>query len=149
MGLGVKRRKIGDIIIDGDAVYIAAKEEIAEYIAENLSKIAEFNVKPQIADAGEAERLKRADEFSEINASVNSLRLDCVIAVITRLSREKSKEFINSGRVGVNHLETTDASKQLKENDVISVKGLGRFVLSQINGATKKGRLRVVVKKFV
>jgi RNA-binding protein YlmH len=146
MAHGIKRQKIGDIIISNE-IFFAVKEEITSYILENLIKISTYNVKLEIATNNE--NIKRDYEFLDINTTVSSLRLDCVISSILNLSREKSKELILSGRVNLNHFEILDNRKLLSKNDVISIKKFGRFILSEINGQTKKDRTKILIKKFI
>jgi len=144
MSLGIKRQKIGDIVID-DFVYIAVKEEISDYIIENFTQIRHSNIKPEITDS---KSIKREQEFIEISVTVPSLRIDAVVSAIIHLSREKSKELIMSGRVNLNHFELNDNKKLLNLNDTISIKGVGRFKLSVINGTTKKDRIKIMVSKY-
>ena len=144
MSLGIKRQKIGDIIID-DFIYIAVKDEIKDYILENFTKIRNYNIEPILSDS---DGIKREQEYIEIPVTVPSLRIDAVIASMINLSREKSKELILSGRVNLNHFEILDNRKTLNLNDIISIKGVGRFKLSQINGTTKKDRIRIVILKY-
>jgi len=144
MSLGIKRQKIGDIVFD-DFIYIAVKEEISGYILENFTKIRHYDIKPEIHDGI---KIKRNQEFLDISLTVASLRADAVISAIIHLAREKSKELILSGKVNLNHFELSDNKKTLNEGDIISIKGTGRFILSQINGTTKKDRIRIAVNKY-
>jgi RNA-binding protein YlmH len=145
MALGIKRQKIGDIII-GDEIHFAVKEEISKYVLENLFKISNYNVSLEIT---QQDTIKREYEFLDIFATVASLRLDCIISSILNLSREKAKELILSGRVNINHFEVLDNTKNVAINDVISIKKFGRFILSELNGQTKKDRTKILIKKFI
>jgi RNA-binding protein YlmH len=40
-------------------------------------------------------------------------------------------------------------SKQLKEGDVITIRGKGRVVLHEIRGNTRKDRINVILKKYM
>lgn len=77
-----------------------------------------------------------------------SLRLDCVVGTATRLSREKSCALIRSGSVSVNHGVTESVSDTLKEGDVLSVRGFGRYILSSVGDRTKKDRIHIVIKSI-
>ena len=144
MNLGIKRCKIGDIIIN-DKVYFEVKKEITPYILSNLSKIKNRNVNPEIY-IGE---LEKTYNFEEISLTVSSLRADCIIGSIAKLSRENAKNFITAGKVSVNSLIFDNPSKQLNEGDIISVRGSGKYVFSEVSGTTKKERLKIIIKKYI
>ena len=40
-------------------------------------------------------------------------------------------------------------SKSLKLDDIITIRGKGRFVIKQIEGNTRSGRMVVVVEKYI
>ena len=105
-----------------------------------------MGVKTRFAD-GEA--LSREDKFSEITATVASLRLDCIISAALKVSREKAAALIRSGSVSVNHGITESVSENVSEGSVLSVRGSGRFILSEIGGSTKKDRIHITIKKYL
>lgn len=112
-----------------------------------IEKIGRVGVKCAYADSDE--KIVRNDKFSEISGTVASLRLDCVVGTATRLSREKSCALIRSGSVSVNHGVTESVSDTLKEGDVLSVRGFGRYILSSVGDRTKKDRIHIVIKKYI
>lgn len=144
MNLGIKRCKIGDIIT-GTQVFAEVKSEITAYIIQNLTKIRNRNVKAEVYE-GSVERIY---EFEEIPLTVSSLRADCIIGGLVKLSRENAKAAILSGRISVNARPLENPSKCLSEGDVISVRGSGKYLFFSVNGATKKDRLKIVIKKYI
>ena len=89
------------------------------------------------------------DEFSEIAGTVSSLRLDCIASLVTKQSREKSVLFIKSVGADVNYKKIFFPDSQLKEGDIFSIRGFGKFILSCIGGVTKKNRIHVCIKKYI
>jgi RNA-binding protein YlmH len=73
------------------------------------------------------------------------MRLDVIISNAYNLSRNEANEFIEGGLVSVNHLECTNNSKQIKENDVISVRHKGRVYVNEIIRKTKSDRLAIKI----
>lgn len=144
MGLGIKRQKIGDILT-GERIFVAIKEEILKYVLENFFKIGKHPVTLQVL---EDFSIEKTQEFSYHSTTVSSLRLDCIVAAITHLAREKAKAFILAEKVKVNHIEETNYKKILSEGDIISVAQKGRYVLEQLDGITKKERIKVTIKKY-
>ena len=72
-----------------------------------------------------------------------------MISLVTNVSREKAKVMISSGLVNVNHFEETRCDVDLSEEDILSVRGYGRFVVKEFGSLTRKGRNRVVVHKMI
>lgn len=144
MSLGIKRSKVGDIIIS-DRVYFEVKNEITPYIISNLLKIKNRNVKPYIYKSD----IERTFSFSDISVTVSSLRADCILGSIAKLSRENAKNFIVSGNLIVNSKVCDNPSKILSEGDILSLKGFGKFIFSEVLGTTKKDRLKIIIKKYL
>ncbi len=145
LGLGIKREKIGDILTMEDRALVFVLSDIAGYILANLDKVGRKGVKVQSVELGEIKVPKRKVE--EIKTTVAALRLDCIVSAATKGSRSQATEMIHSGRVFVNWLECNSLSVQLKPGDVFSVRGVGRFRLSEHLHETKKGRLCICIEK--
>ena len=144
MSLGIKRCKIGDIVINKRA-YFEIKNEITPYILSNLLKIKNKNVKPYIYKG----EIEKTYNFSELFLTVSSQRADCIIGSIAKLSRENAKEYILCGNLSVNSKLMDNPSKPISEGDVISLKGYGKYIFSEISGNTKKDRLKILIKKYI
>ena len=78
-----------------------------------------------------------------------SLRLDNIVSDLARTSRSKASEIISQERVFINGQNETKNSKQIKLNDVITIRGKGRFVVKEFAGTTRSGRTIVVIEKYV
>lgn len=147
MSLGIDRGKTGDILTDNSGAYVFVSEDIAEYVLQNVNKIANIGVKGHklsIRDFTAPE--KKTQERACVSAS---LRLDAVIAAALNISRSNAENLIKEGRVKVNHRETSDRSGLLREGDLISVRGAGRFVLKEVGKATQKGRIHILIEKYI
>ena len=144
MSLGIGREQIGDILTgDGYAVVFCtatARDMIVNYV----SKIGRVGV--DISE-GIHKPLPEA-VFTEVSAVVASMRADCIVSAVSGLSREKSADFIKSGNFTLNYEICTNVSRLLSEGDIISLRGYGKLVLSGGGAETKKGRLRILLKKY-
>ncbi|MNI61845.1 hypothetical protein D3C73_1171350 [compost metagenome] len=76
------------------------------------------------------------------------MRMDGIISDVFRLSRAKVLVPIQAGRCRVNWKQEEDPSKPLKQGDVISLQGFGRFKVIEVEGVSKKGRIRVKIGKY-
>jgi len=56
---------------------------------------------------------------------------------------------MNQERVFINGQNETKLSKQVKLNDVITIRGKGRFVIKKFEGTTRSGRTVVAIEKYV
>lgn len=139
LGLGIKREAIGDIIIKENCGYIFCLESIATFITENLKKVRHTSVKCEII----TDLPKEASSIEEeIEIVVASERLDAIIGAVFKLSRSESNLLFTSKKVFVNNKLTENNSHKIKNGDLISVRGFGRFKwLGEIR-ETKKGKLR-------
>ncbi len=139
MGLSIKRGMIGDIIKDGntDDYYFLCVDNISDFILNELTSIKRSNVilkKTRLKEAA----LKR--EFKEKQITVSSLRLDSIVSAVLNISRGNSSDLISSGKVFLNGEETLNNSKQIKDSDIISVRGWGKFKVTQTERKTRKDR---------
>ena len=147
LGLGIKREKIGDIVVSEGAVYVFAAADIADYVKENLTKIGRCGIKIETEENLAALHFEKKTE--EIRGTVQSLRLDAVLSVALKTSRSKVMQYIESERVNVNWQTVSSGAFSLKEGDVLSVRGFGRFKVFEIGGITKKGRIGITVLKYI
>ena len=78
-----------------------------------------------------------------------ALRLDALISELIKCSRKKANEIISEQRVYVNYDIESRSSFKLKENDVIVIRGKGKYNIKKILGKNKKGKLKVEIEKFI
>jgi RNA-binding protein YlmH len=145
LNLGIDRSKIGDIVIHETGSYVFCIEKIASYIIDNLTRIKHTTVMCEFSDFNEEVCLN----FTEISGSVSSVRLDSILALCFASSRSSIISKIEEGKVYVNAKVMTTNSYQLKEDDIISVRGLGKFKFTGTSGVTKKGRYIATVQKYI
>lgn len=146
--LGMKREKVGDIIVADDGADILVKEEIAESLKQGLGTLTRFeNARIDIV---ELDNLKKQEiKLEELNIIVPSLRLDNFVSDLAKTSRNKAVQIIDSERVFINGQNEIKPSKQVKMGDVITIRGKGRFVVKEISGTTRSGRNVVKIEKYV
>ena len=146
--IGIEREKIGDILVEKTGADIIAKNEVIEFLHQNLSsltrfKSAEFSIE-NIKEIKDVEVAK-----IEISAIVASIRLDNIVSTLAKTSRSKAQEILKQERVFLNHQVETKASKEVKQGDIITIRGKGRFEFKEIAGNTRKGRFVIKIDKYV
>lgn len=145
MALGIKRETIGDILVKKGEAVVFTTETVSQMILSDISKVGRIGVR---VSCEFVDPFPFVQEFDLIEGTISSLRLDCITAFVTNLSREKSATLISAKNVSINHFECTDLSKNISSNDIISIRGYGRFVLDEIGPTTRKGRIRITIKKY-
>lgn len=145
LALGLKREKVGDLLVRENSGFLFCAETAAEYIAENLKQVKHTDVRCRVLAELPEEEAEAPEEESIV---VASLRLDALIAAVFHLSRSDSAELFLAHRVFVNGRLTENNSFQPKTGDVISVRSLGRFLFGGENHETKKGRKAVSIGLF-
>lgn len=146
LALGVKRETIGDILIGGGIAVLFTTATVAPVIMGELTKIGRHGVKTSV---GLPDKLPAQHQYEDRQLNVSSLRLDCVIAAMLGLSREKAAQTIRSQLVSVNGALDAELSSMLREGDIVSVRGFGKFLFAQVLSVTKKDRLRVLCKRYI
>ncbi|MBQ8569663.1 MAG: RNA-binding protein [Oscillospiraceae bacterium] len=144
MSLQIKRSMVGDIIVGNgctDVFLTGAAADSAMFI----EKVGRVGVKPAVIDGT---GITREDDFEELSASVSSLRLDCVASAAIKLSRDKTSAFIRSEGIELNHCRVYAPDKILEYGDVFSVRGHGKFILSEIGGRSRRDRIFITLKKY-
>ena len=147
MGLGLTRESVGDICVHSDGCDIIALPNAAKYIEDNLTGAGRATLKAKQIPLGEV----RAPQVNikETSITVASPRLDAVAGEIFSLSRSAAAQAIASGAVTVNDEQVLKADRRLSPKDKIVLRGKGRAILGEEFTQTKKGRVRIGVKKSV
>lgn len=144
LGLGLERPVVGDILVeDGSAVVFCLN--VAQELILDINSVGRVGVKAVSGIAGELPQMK----FETLDRTVSSLRLDCIVGACVNISRSKSASLITSGRVSADFSVCDNVSALVREGEILSIKGFGRFKMSKIVGETKKGRIRIIIDKFV
>ncbi len=146
--LGLKREKIGDIIVCEEGADIIVLEDFATILKQQLPSLTRFEKSEIILE--EIQNLQKKEiKVEEIKIIVPSLRLDNFVSDLAKTSRSKAVQIIDQERVFINGQNETKASKQLKLKDIITIRGKGRFIIKDFAGKTRSGRDVIVIEKYV
>lgn len=147
MKLGLKREKIGDIVVWDEGAHIIVLNEIVPFLEQHLSTLIRFQ-KSKISVKSINKIHKCIITKEKIEITVSSMRLDNIVSELCKTSRTKAEEIIKSERVIVNYEVATKDSKQIKVEDKITIRGKGKFEIVEQVGNTKKGRFILRVEKY-
>ncbi len=146
LGLGIKREKIGDLLVQKKQVDVIALKETCEYINLFLTKLGKYSASTSMINTDVLEVVEEA--YEELRAVVSSMRLDVIMSAGFNMSRSKTAAIVKSKNVKVNYKEVVNNAIMIKENDLISCRGKGRLKVEKIVGETKKERMIITIHKY-
>lgn len=146
MSLQIDRSCVGDIIVGQGCTNILITDKVADRVIYEINKVGRVGVK---AAFGFDESVVPKVQMSETVGTVASLRADCIVSFALRISREKAAVLIRQCGISINHMISYKADSLMKESDVFSLKGHGKYLLKSINGVSKKERIRITLCKFI
>ncbi|EOH87822.1 RNA-binding protein [Enterococcus pallens] len=141
MNVGIKRDYFGDIISDGKRWQVFLARETSNFIESQITKIGRVTV--HLEEKLYTEIIVPKDSWSEEITTASSLRLDVIISTVYNISRQRSKQLVESGKVKVNWSINERSDYLLDLLDVISIRGFGRIQIQAIEGKTKKEKIRL------
>ena len=147
LGLGIERRLTGDILVRPDGADIFIVPGIEEFLLKELHRVGSVEVKSEAVPVGEVIIPEARIEF--IKDSVSSVRLDSIGSSAFRISRGKAAEAVRRGLVSVDHAECVKPDAAVREGSSIVLKGKGKAVLEETGGESRKGRIRIVIKRYI
>ena len=147
MKLGIKREKFGDIIVTDFGADIIVLSEISKILSNDLKTLTRFR-KSEITIQSIKELSLIENEFESLNIIVSSIRLDNFVAELAKCSRNNSEEIIKEGRVFLNSINEFKASKKININDIITIRGKGKFIFDGIEKETRSGRYLLNMRKY-
>lgn len=147
MGAGIAREVLGDICVGKDSCDFFVTAEISSYILQNFTSAGRAKV--SLTRITLSEVSVPEPEVKEIKDTLASLRLDSVISSGFRIGRSLAAQYISAGKAAVNGLPCEKPDKAVTEGDKISLRGMGKIKLKTVGGQTKKGRISVVIDRYV
>lgn len=147
LSLGIKREKIGDIIVNENSCYIILQKELKDYILFHLSKVKNITISVKEIELDEIIALP--NNYKEISGSIASLRLDSIVSLGFNISRTEAQTLVSKEMVYINWGVTKKQFHEINEGDIISVRGKGRVIVDDLQGKTKSGRRYVKLRKLI
>lgn len=142
--IGLDNDTIGDILIEEDFIYVTNLTRLNVFLESSLYVIN--NRKVKLCEVNEM-TISR-EKFITLKVTVPSYRLDVFIGKLAHLSRAAATKYITDKMVLVNYSETTNTNKILKIGDIISIRKVGKFILSEEILKSKKDNYMVEIKKY-
>ena len=147
MGAGIGRETVGDICVGNGSCDFFVTAEIAPYVEQNFESAGRTKLRLQRIRFDQVSVPE--PEIKEIKDTLASLRLDSVISAGFRVGRSQASDYVTAGKAAIDGLPCEKPDRIVTEGATISVRGLGKIKLLTVNGQTKKGRISVVIHRYV
>ena len=147
MGAGIGRETVGDICVGPESCDFFVTAEIAPYVEQNFTSAGRTHVRISRIPADQVQIPE--PEVKEIRDTLASIRLDSVISSGFRIGRSLAAQYVTQGKAAIDGLPCEKPDKTIAEGSRISVRGLGKIKLADINGRTKKDRISVIIHRYI
>lgn len=145
MHLGIERSLIGDILVMDQEAYVFVKDAIGPFLMQEWTKVRHTQI---FLSEIPLQEFDYQPEFEERRGFCPSFRADVLVGFLCKISRKESSDLIKGQKVFVNGGLVTSNSLLLKEGDILSVRGYGKAVFSEVTGQSKKGRYGICMKQY-
>ena len=146
LNLGIDRSKTGDILVTEDSALLFINKDLVSVVTEDLTRGRHTVIDSSVINL---DMINYTPDFQQIKGTVSSVRLDSLLPLAFSSSRSKLSGLIEGAKVFVNGKLITSNGYQVKEGDLISVRGLGKFRFEEAGKITKKNRISVTIQKYV
>lgn len=147
LGLGLDRAGVGDLLPEEDGSMVAfCQPAVSHLLLNELRQVGRADVKAGLCESA---GWQPAVSSQLCSATVASLRLDAVLAAMLHCSRDQAAGLIRTGKVQVGHVETSSPHLSVYQNDMITVRGKGRFCLQEIGGKSRKDRIFIHYQEYI
>ncbi len=146
MGLGITRESVGDILVEEGRTVVFVSEDIAGFVLSQIEKVGRVGVE---VSKGFTLPLPPIGKLAEFEGTVASERLDCVVSELCNVSRGTALQKIEDGMVSVNSVVCEKATKSIISGDAVTVRGKGKFIITSLDGKTRKNRIVIKYQKYI
>lgn len=146
-GLNITNEMFGDIVLYECNFYFYVLEDIHDYVVNNFDMVGGVSIKLAEVDVDLLDDYERKYEIYEV--IVASLRIDAVISRLIGCNRERVQSKIKERLVLLNGEVLNKSSYSLKDGDIFSIRGFGKYVYAGVKNVTKREHLVIKIKKYI
>ena len=145
LGLGLDRKKVGDIIIFSERAIVFVHKDISLFLTSNLTKVKHVNVNARVISSDLI--FAALSEYEEMIVNLSSMRLDSLLSSAFKISRSKAAKMVVADKAFINWVSYKSPDKLVKEGDIITLRGHGRIKVLEILGQSKKDKIILKIHK--
>lgn len=147
MGLGITRELLGDILVEEGRCQLLVLRRGLSIVLSQWESAGRQRLK--LREIPLEELRVQPPEVKTIRDTVAALRLDAVLASGFSLSRSKAAQYISAGKAAVNHRECLKPDRTVAQGDVLTCRGLGKCVVKEVLGESRKGRIMLLLERYI
>lgn len=146
--LGVSRERVGDICaLEPHRAVFFCEPTLLAFFGENLERVASDKV--TVLPTSVPPEFDGGRKFEAVTDTVASPRADAVVAALCNLPRERAQALFREERVEIDYETEARPDRTVSEGAVLTVRGVGKFIVRSLSDKTKKGRYRLVADKYI
>ncbi len=145
MNLNIERNQLGDCWVEEDKVVVYTSKHLSNLIQQECIQIAREKVEFQISDIHYSNQIKK----EKATGFISSERIDSLVSCIAKKSRTDAQWLIQNQKVMVNHQIVLKSTKRCQSEDIISIRGVGRFIYKGIVKQSRKNKFLIEYEKYV
>lgn len=145
--LDIDKELFGDILIIDEHYYIYILPMLRNYFEANFTMVKNSSIQLEEIPLSTLENYERSYETLEFIVSSN--RIDTVIAAICHCNRKEILHKISKKEILLNYDYLKDSSYKLKENDVFSIRKIGKYRYIGISKTTRKEHYLIKIWKYL
>lgn len=147
-GLGITREKLGDILFPAPGLcQVVVLSETLPILLSQWEGAGRWTL--SLTPISLSQLSPKPPQIKTIRDTVATPRLDAVVASGFSLSRSKAAALISVGKVALNHRECLKGDKLVEEGDVLTCRGMGKCVVREVPGQSRKGRTMLVLERYI
>ncbi|WP_026961679.1 RNA-binding protein [Alicyclobacillus herbarius] len=140
LGLGIDRRKVGDVGVAHGRAQVIVDADILDYILSYWHTAGREAL--TVTAQSPTDLVWDAPKYQWQWFSLASPRVDAVVAAACRWPRGKAKEWVERGLVSLNFSQMDKPDEEVAQGDILSVRSFGRIAVGEQDGSTQRGRER-------
>ena len=145
--LNIDSSLFGDILLIDNRYFIYILPIVRNYFESNFLMVRNASIELEELDIDYLKDYERSYERLEL--IVSSCRIDTVVSSICHISRNNINDMIKKKEIMLNYDYLKNTDYKLKENDVFSIKRIGKFKFNRILKSTKSDHYIVEILKYI
>ena len=145
--LNISPELFGDILLVDGKWYIYILESVRNYFESNFLMVKNSRIELEEVDLECLLNYEKGFEY--LGFIVSSNRIDTIVSSICHIGRSNVASMIKNKEIMLNYDYLKDGSYKLKDNDIFSIKRVGKFVYSGVLKYTKSNHMIIEIKKYL
>ena len=147
LALNITNEMFGHIVYYQEHFYLYILNSIKEYIQNEFTLVGKDSISLIEMPIDYLKDFHR--NYEEIKLIVSSLRVDTILARIIHSNRNHVRDLILQKQIIINYDVVKRNDYIMKEMDIFSVRGYGKYRFHSIVGNTKKENYVILVQKYL